>query len=80
MLPLPVCPVSSWLYCPTLIRECQLDRRDGKQAIEVKGGLVHAHTAYRDPQLAALSPEELAASTLLQKSSRYRRRMPRKIK
>jgi hypothetical protein len=39
------------------------DRRDGKakQAIEVKGGLVHAHTAYRDPKLAALSSEELLA-------------------
>ena len=37
------------------------DRRDGKarQAINVSGGLVHAHTAYRDPKLAALSQEEL---------------------
>ena len=33
------------------------DRRDGKakQAIEVKSELTHAHTAYRDPKLAALS-------------------------
>lgn len=39
------------------------DRRDGKakQAIEVAGGLLHAHTVYRDPMLAALSPEELQA-------------------
>jgi len=39
------------------------DRRDGKakQAIEVNGGLLHAHTVYRDPKLAALSNEELAA-------------------
>jgi hypothetical protein len=45
------------------------DRRDGKakQAIEVKGGLVHAHTAYRDPKLAALSQEELAALDALTK-------------
>ena len=37
------------------------DRRDGKprQAVEVSGGIVHAHTAYRDPKLAALSLEEL---------------------
>jgi hypothetical protein len=37
------------------------DRRDGKakQAVEVSGGPLHAHTAYRDPRLAALSPEEL---------------------
>jgi hypothetical protein len=37
------------------------DRRDGKpnQAVEVAGGIVHAHTVYRDPRLAALSPEEL---------------------
>jgi hypothetical protein len=39
------------------------DRRDGKakQAIEVNGGLLHAHTVYRDPKLAALSNEELQA-------------------
>jgi hypothetical protein len=39
------------------------DRRDGKakQAVEVSGGLLHAHTAYRDPKLAAPSQEELAA-------------------
>jgi hypothetical protein len=39
------------------------DRRDGKakQAVEVSGGLLHAHTAYRDPKLAALSQEELQA-------------------
>jgi len=39
------------------------DRRDGKakQAVEVSGGLLHAHTAYRDPKLAALSQEELTA-------------------
>jgi hypothetical protein len=37
------------------------DRRDGKakQAVDVSGGLLHAHTAYRDPRLAALSEEEL---------------------
>lgn len=40
-----------------------VDRRDGKakQAVQVSGGLLHAHTAYRDPLLAALSPEELKA-------------------
>jgi len=39
------------------------DRRDGrpKQAVEVAGGIIHAHTVYRDPLLAALSPEELKA-------------------
>lgn len=39
------------------------DRRDGrpKQAVEVAGGIVHAHTVYRDPLLAALSPDELKA-------------------
>jgi hypothetical protein len=39
------------------------DRRDGKakQAIQVSGGLLHAHTAYRDPKLAKLSSEELTA-------------------
>ena len=31
-----------------------------KQDVSVSGGLLHAHTAYRDPKLAALSPEELA--------------------
>ncbi len=37
------------------------DRRDGKpkQAVDVSGGIMHAHTTYRNPQLAALSPEEL---------------------
>ena len=37
------------------------DRRDGKakQAVEVSGGLLHAHTAYRDPRLAGLSQEEI---------------------
>ncbi len=40
-----------------------VDRRDGKakQAVQVSGGLLHAHTVYRDPLLAALSPEELKA-------------------
>ncbi len=39
------------------------DRRDGKpkQAVDVSGGIMHAHTTYRNPQLAALSPEELTA-------------------
>jgi len=39
------------------------DRRDGKarQAINVSGGLVDAHTAYRDHKLAALSQGELEA-------------------
>src|SRR3984893_277687 len=39
------------------------DRRDGKpkQALEVAGGIMHAHTVYRDPRLAALSQEELQA-------------------
>ncbi len=39
------------------------DRRDGKpkQAVNVSGGLLHAHTAYRDPRLAALSQDELQA-------------------
>jgi hypothetical protein len=38
-----------------------VDRRDGKakQVVEVSGGLLHAHTTYRDPQLAALSQEEI---------------------
>src|SRR5215469_237579 len=38
-----------------------VDRRDGKakQAVEVSGGLLHAHTTYRDPRLAALSQEEI---------------------
>jgi len=45
------------------------DRRDGKakQAVEVSGGLLHAHTAYRDPKLAALSAEELTALDALTK-------------
>jgi len=45
------------------------DRRDGKarQAINVSGGLIHAHTAYRDPKLAALSQEELEALDALTK-------------
>jgi len=39
------------------------DRRDGKakQAVEVSGGLLHAHTIYHDLKLAALSQEELHA-------------------
>jgi hypothetical protein len=39
------------------------DRRDGKarQAVTVTGELLHAHTVYRDPLLAALSQEELKA-------------------
>lgn len=39
------------------------DRRDGKpkQAVDVTGGILHAHTVYRDPRLAALSQEELQA-------------------
>ena len=39
------------------------DRRDGKpmQALEVAGGIIHAHTVYRDPRMAALSDEELRA-------------------
>jgi hypothetical protein len=38
------------------------DRRDGKpkQQVDVSGGLMHAHTVYRDPRLANLSAEELA--------------------
>jgi hypothetical protein len=45
------------------------DRRDGKakQAVEVSGGLLHAHTAYRDPKIAALSAEELTALDALTK-------------
>jgi hypothetical protein len=37
------------------------DRRDGKpkQAVEVAGGIVHAHTVYRNPALAQLSQEEI---------------------
>jgi hypothetical protein len=37
------------------------DRRDGKpkQAVDVTGGIIHPHTTYRDPLLAALSQEEL---------------------
>ena len=45
------------------------DRRDGKprQAVEVSGGIVHAHTVYRDPRLAALSLEELQSLDTLTK-------------
>jgi hypothetical protein len=46
------------------------DRRDGKpkQALEVAGGIMHAHTVYRDPRVAALSDEELRAlDTITQK-------------
>jgi hypothetical protein len=45
------------------------DRRDGKakQAVQVSGALLHAHTAYRDPKLAALSSEELLALDALTK-------------
>ena len=45
------------------------DRRDGKAktSVEVSGGLLHAHTAYRDPKLAALSQEELTALDALTK-------------
>jgi len=45
------------------------DRRDGKakQAVEVSGSLLHAHTAYRDPKLAALSQEGLQALDALTK-------------
>ena len=44
-----------------LARNVIANRRDGKarQAVNVTGGLVHAHTAYRDPKLAELSAEEL---------------------
>lgn len=37
------------------------DRRDRKpkQAVDVSGGIVHAHTVYRNPQLAATSLDEL---------------------
>jgi hypothetical protein len=34
---------------------------DDKQAVDISGGIVHAHTVYRDPRLAALSQEELQA-------------------
>jgi hypothetical protein len=39
------------------------DRRDGKPKpqVDVSGGLMHAHTVYRDPRLANLSAEELAS-------------------
>lgn len=39
------------------------DRRDGKpkQAVDISGNLNHSHTAYRNPALAGLSAEELAA-------------------
>ena len=45
------------------------DRRDGKakQAVQVSGGILHAHTVYRDPLLAALSQEELQALDSLTK-------------
>jgi hypothetical protein len=45
------------------------DRRDGKpkQAADFSGGIVHAHTVYRDPKLAALSNEELAALDAISK-------------
>jgi hypothetical protein len=45
------------------------DRRDGrpKQAVDVSGGIVHAHTVYRNPVLASLSPEELAQLNALTK-------------
>ena len=45
------------------------DRRDGKprQAVEVSGGIVHAHTVYRDPKLAALSLEELQSLDSIKK-------------
>jgi hypothetical protein len=42
-------------------------RTKAKQAVNVSGGLIHAHTAYRDPRLAALSPEELQALDSLTK-------------
>jgi len=51
------------------LHKSSTDRRDGKakQAVEVSGGLLHAHTAYRDPKLAALSAEELKALDALTK-------------
>ena len=44
-----------------------VDRRDGKakQAVALSGGLLHAHTVYRDPLLAGLSDEELKALNAL---------------
>ena len=38
-----------------------------KQDVSVSGGLVHAHTVYRNPVLASLSPEELAQLDALTK-------------
>ena len=38
-----------------------------KQDVSVSGGIVHAHTVYRNPRLAALSPEELAQLDALTK-------------
>jgi hypothetical protein len=32
-----------------------------RQAVDVSGGIIHAHTAYRDPRLARLSQEALQA-------------------
>jgi hypothetical protein len=45
------------------------DRRDGKarQAVNVSGGRVHAHTVYRDLKLAGLSAEELNQLDVLTK-------------
>ena len=59
-------PPASWKQ-PAILRLCTFqylpDRRDGKakQAVEVSGGLLHAHTIYHDLKLAALSQEELHA-------------------
>jgi hypothetical protein len=38
------------------------DHRDGKapMAVHVSGQMAHAHADYRDPRLAALSPDELS--------------------
>jgi hypothetical protein len=43
------------------------DRKDGKpkQAVDVTGGIIHAHTTYRDPRLALLSQEELQALNVI---------------
>lgn len=45
------------------------DRRDGKpkQAVEVAGGIIHAHTVYRNPALAQLSQEEIVQLDALTK-------------
>ena len=62
------------------------DRRDGKpkQAVNLSGGVVHGHTVYRNPVLAALSMEELDHLTPSLRNSlcqsRIPRQMPRKIK